>query len=296
MLKCWRALWNTCSDPTDHPCLGAACLSLQCKLSALMLVLYHVPSKQGRTLAQDGPIVFSLLRIWDCLSQPGEDRSRGDVKSPFWSLPDRCANSIKGTGKPNKGDCTVSRTRDNISLLKESLVFLQETMVCDWRPGDVTGRWPWHQPLMRLLKTGQRVGRERDTAGHMQGWRHRVRCPEGCSFTSLAPSLAPPSALSISFSHTLPTFSHKKWWVHPFKGLPLNNWKCHSFKGHFHFHRHYSCSHSSNTTGTNSPPLVVMITATVWSFLSCLQAQPSSRDCHSPQMLSPTRMSALPQA
>ena len=58
----------------------------------------------------------------------------------------------------------------------------------------------------------------------------------------------------------------------------------------------YSCSHSSNTTGTNSPPLVVMITATVWSFLSCLQAQPSSRDCHSPQMLSPTRMSALPQA
>lgn len=90
--------------------------------------------------------------------------SKGDSKSPFWSLLDRFANSIKGTGKPSRGACAVvSRTQNNAALLKgllpawgvpwwssgEDLAlslpkdhFLQETMVSDWNPADITGRWP----------------------------------------------------------------------------------------------------------------------------------------------------------
>lgn len=48
--------------------------------------------------------------------------SKEDSKSSFWSLLARFANSMKGTGKPSLGACTVvSRSQNNVALLEESL-------------------------------------------------------------------------------------------------------------------------------------------------------------------------------
>lgn len=86
-----------------------------------MFILYYLLSEKGRTLAQVGPIIFSLLSIWDWFSHSvwaAGDMTRGDIKSSFWSLLDRFGNSIKVTGKPSQGDCMLSAEPRKYCLVK----------------------------------------------------------------------------------------------------------------------------------------------------------------------------------
>lgn len=105
-----------------------------------MFILYHLSKKRGGHRPKFGQSYFLSWKpgFDTALIWAGGDMSRGDVRFSSWSLFDRFASSIMET-------VHCQQNPGNTVLLKESLVFLQEIVVCDWRPGDVTGRWPWRQ-------------------------------------------------------------------------------------------------------------------------------------------------------
>ena len=135
----------------------------------------------------------------------------------------------------------------------------------------------------------QTVTREEDILA--LGWL------EGCSFTSRAPSLVPSPALS---GYQLLTHSPgihlvtKGGEFTPFKGFPVNNLKCYSFKRYLYFYRYYYFT--SGSTRTSTPLLVVIIILTIRRLLlSYCKVDISHRLFYSPQVFSPTQTPTLPQ-
>lgn len=100
------------------------------------------------------------------------------------------------------------------------------------------------QPRGRMTPLHQEVLKVSLSPPRPLPWHHSLL--SGCQLLTHSPSIY----LVIESSEFI-----------PLKGLPINNFKCYSFKGYLHFYSHYYYLDSGSNTRISLPLLVMVIIA-----------------------------------